>query len=186
MNESLKMGDAEELPMDAKIVKTILKSMGVQQYEPRVVHQFLELCHRYVVDVLSDAQLYSEHASKPTIDTDDLKLAIQSKVNFSFSQPPPREILLELARNRNRLPLPMSIGGPGMALPPEQDTLIHPNYQLAIPKKPATQAAEEMEIDEEEGSKGDLSNFQSLQEQKTDHEAGAQRVSFSLSAKRPR
>jgi transcription initiation factor TFIID subunit 9B len=89
MNESLKMGDAEELPMDAKIVKTILKSMGVQQYEPRVVHQFLELCHRYVVDVLSDAQLYSEHASKPTIDTDDLKLAIQSKVNFSFSQPPP-------------------------------------------------------------------------------------------------
>jgi hypothetical protein len=38
MNESLKMGDAEELPMDAKIVKMILKSMGVQQYEPKVVH----------------------------------------------------------------------------------------------------------------------------------------------------
>ena len=80
----------------------------------------------------------------------------------------------------------MSIGGPGMALPPEQDTLINPNYQLAIPKKPATQAAEEMEIDEEEGNKGGLGNSQSLQEQRADHEASGQRVTFSLSAKRPR
>ena len=82
----------EDLPRDAKIVKTLLKSMGVDDYEPRVVHQFLELWYRYIVDVLSDAQVYSEHAAKPTIDCDDVKLAIQSKVNFSFSQPLPREV----------------------------------------------------------------------------------------------
>lgn len=89
------MADGEEdLPRDAKIVKTLLKSMGVDQYEPRVVHQFLELWYRYVVDVLTDAQVYSEHAGKSTIDSDDVKLAIQSKVNFSFSQPPPREVIM--------------------------------------------------------------------------------------------
>ena len=82
----------DDLPRDAKIVKTLLKSMGVDDYEPRVVHQFLELWYRYVVDVLTDAQVYSEHAGKSAIDCDDVKLAIQSKVNFSFSQPPPREV----------------------------------------------------------------------------------------------
>lgn len=82
----------EDMPRDAKIVKTLLKSMGVDEYEPRVVHQFLELWYRYVVDVLTDAQVYSEHAGKAAIDCDDVKLAIQSKVNFSFSQPPPREV----------------------------------------------------------------------------------------------
>ncbi|XP_050381196.1 transcription initiation factor TFIID subunit 9 [Argentina anserina] len=142
-------GEDEDLPRDAKIVKRLLKSMGVEDYEPRVIHQFLELWYRYVVDVLSDAQVYSEHAGKGAIDCDDVKLAIQSKVNFSFSQPPPREVLLELARNRNKIPLPKSIAGPGVSLPPDQDTLISPNYQLAIPKKQAAQPVEEMEEDEE-------------------------------------
>lgn len=82
----------DNLPRDAKIVKSLLKSMGVEDYEPRVIQQFLELWYRYVVDVLTDAQVYSEHAGKSTIDCDDVKLAIQSKVNFSFSQPPPREV----------------------------------------------------------------------------------------------
>ncbi|KAL4388064.1 hypothetical protein GQ457_09G005160 [Hibiscus cannabinus] len=84
----------EDLPRDAKIVKSLLKSMGVEEYEPRVIHQFLELWYRYVVDVLTDSQAYSEHAGKQTIDCDDVKLAIQSKVSFSFSQPPPREVVL--------------------------------------------------------------------------------------------
>ena len=67
--------------------------MGVDEYEPRVVNQFLELWYRYLVDVLTDAQVYSDHAVKGAIDCDDIKLAIQSKVNFSFSQPPPREVI---------------------------------------------------------------------------------------------
>ncbi|KAL8471460.1 hypothetical protein ACS0TY_028927 [Phlomoides rotata] len=61
--------------------------------EPRVVNQFLELWYRYVADELTDAHVYSEHAGKSTIDSDDVKLAIQSKVNSSFSYPPPREHL---------------------------------------------------------------------------------------------
>ncbi|CAO2832539.1 unnamed protein product [Amaranthus hypochondriacus] len=167
----------EDLPRDAKIVKSLLKSMGVEEHEPRVVHQFLELWYRYVVDILMDAQVYSEHAAKTTIDTDDIKLAIQSKVNFSFSQPPPREVLLEMARTKNKTPLPKYFGGSGIPLPPEEDTLISPNYQLVIPKKQNPQALEETE---EETTAPSTS-----QEPKTDTlQNTTQRVSFPL--KRPK
>ncbi|KAL5579564.1 hypothetical protein UlMin_012006 [Ulmus minor] len=164
----------EELPRDAKIVKSLLKSMGVEDYEPRVIHQFMELWYRYVVDVLTDAQVYSEHAGKTAIDCDDVKLAIQSKVNFSFSQPPPREVLLELARSRNKIPLPRSLTGPGIPLPPEQDTLISPNYQLAIPRKQPVQD-EEMEEDEETGDPNPSQEQKPEASQRT-----PQRVSFPL------
>lgn len=87
------MADKDEAePRDAKLVKAILRSMGVQQFEPRVVNQLLEFWYRYVVDVLGDAQVYAEHAGKGALDCDDVKLAIQSRVNFTFWQPPPREV----------------------------------------------------------------------------------------------
>ncbi|KAI3971333.1 hypothetical protein MKX01_008177 [Papaver californicum] len=155
----------EDLPRDAKIVKSLLKSMGVSEYEPCVIHQFLELWYQYVVDVLTDAQVYSEHASKPAIDPDDIKIAIQTKVNFGFSKPPPREVLLELPRNRNKMPLPKSITGPGIPLPPDEDTLISPNYQLAIPRRPQSQAHEEMEEDEDMVNSNQNSNLNPPQEQ---------------------
>ncbi|MCL7032938.1 hypothetical protein MKW94_026889 [Papaver nudicaule] len=85
----------EEMPRATKIVKTLLKSMGVSEYEPRIIHQFLELWYRYVVDVLIDAQVYSEHAAKPVIDPDD--------TNFGFLQPPLREVKTGLAPNHPHL-----------------------------------------------------------------------------------
>ncbi|CAI8585273.1 unnamed protein product, partial [Vicia faba] len=145
------MADNEELsmpmPRDAKIIESLLKSMGV----------------------------YSEHATKSAIDVDDVKLAIQSQANFSFSQPPPREVLLELAKNRNKIPLPKSLA-PGIPLPPDQDTLISPNYQFAFPNKRSAEPIEETE--EEEPANADPNPSQ---EEKTDAQQNpTQRVSFPL------
>ncbi|CAN7083700.1 unnamed protein product [Brassica oleracea var. botrytis] len=107
-------------------------SFNSYKNEPRVLNQFLELWYRYVVQVT----------------VTDVKLAIQSKVSFSFSQPPPREV--ELAAGRNKIPLPKSIAGPSVPLPPEQDTLLSPNYQLIIPpKKSASTEPEETKDDED-------------------------------------
>ncbi|OAY76758.1 Transcription initiation factor TFIID subunit 9 [Ananas comosus] len=180
--------------------------LGEGEYEGRVVHQFLELGYRYVVEVLSDAQLYADHAAKPAIDPDDVRLAIQSKVNFSFSQPPPRELLLELARTRNKIPLPKSIAPTGsIPLPPEQDTLTSPNYQLLIPRRQPPQV-EETEEEEEDGSNQNPNlnpnpnpntNRSHMQEQRGSgteqqiQQQTPQRVSFPLgaagpAAKRPR
>ena len=75
-------------PRDARVVRELLRLMGKGEYKLRIMHQFLELCYRYVIDVLSDAQMYTDHIGKTSIDPDDFRLAIQSKINFSFSQSP--------------------------------------------------------------------------------------------------
>ncbi|XP_037408265.1 transcription initiation factor TFIID subunit 9-like [Triticum dicoccoides] len=189
-------------PRDARVVRELLRSMGLGEgeYEPRVVHQFLDLAYRYAGDVLGDAQVYADHAGKPQLDADDVRLAIQAKVNFSFSQPPPREVLLELARSRNKIPLPKSIAPPGsIPLPPEQDTLLSQNYQL-LPALKLPAQTEEAE-DEEEGANADAANANpnssqdqrgNEQQQQPQSQSQGQRVSFQLNAvaaaaaKRPR
>lgn len=91
------------------------------------------------------------------------------------------QVLLELARNRNKIPLPKTIAGPGIPLPPEQDILISPNYQLAIPKKRPAQAVEETEEDE---ASADLNPSQEPKADVPQHNT-PQRVSFPLN-KRPK
>ena len=46
-----------EMPKDAKIIALILKSLGVKEYEPRVLHQFLEFMH--------SNYLFSQHKYPP-------------------------------------------------------------------------------------------------------------------------
>uniref|UniRef100_A0A1X7U1K9 Histone H2A/H2B/H3 domain-containing protein n=1 Tax=Amphimedon queenslandica TaxID=400682 RepID=A0A1X7U1K9_AMPQE len=47
--------------------------------------------YRYIVNVLEDAKLYSEYANKTEIDESDVRLAIQNRLDHSFTAPPPRE-----------------------------------------------------------------------------------------------
>lgn len=70
-----------------------------------------------------------------------------------------------------------------MALPPDSDTLISPNYQLLISKKRTSEAIEETEEDEEASD----SKPNQSQEQRTDlPQSTPQRVSFPLGPKRAR
>jgi len=48
----------------------------------------------YTTDILDDAKLYSNYAGKKIIDVDDTKLAVQLKLDKSYTNPPPRELLL--------------------------------------------------------------------------------------------
>src|SRR5689334_22734422 len=112
------------MPMEAKLVALVLRSMGVEDHEPQVVAQLLEFMHWYVSQVLRDSLLYCQHAGKPpsALNLEDVRLAIQSRVNYSFTQPPPREFLLELAQTKNTGPLPFlpapSTVKKGVRLPP--------------------------------------------------------------------
>ncbi len=63
-----------EAPRDAKVIATILKAMGVEEFQPRVMNQLLEFLYRYVTEVLQDAQLYSEHASRTELSLEDVQL----------------------------------------------------------------------------------------------------------------
>ncbi|KAK9061963.1 hypothetical protein SSX86_019147 [Deinandra increscens subsp. villosa] len=134
----------DNLPRDAKTIIALLKSMGVENYEPRVVRQFLELYYRNAVDLLTDAKTYSNHAGKACVDYADVMLAIKSKSYFSFTHPPLPEVK-EAAMKVNCKPIPRPPAC-GLSLPPEWDTLLAPNYRIRIRKN---QSSEEVEEEEE-------------------------------------
>ena len=138
-DDLLKQGP--ELPRDARLMGQILKSMGVEEYQPRVINQLLEFMYRYVSEVLQDALLYSEHANRPELTVEDVQLAVQSRVNGSFTQPPPRELLLELAKEKNIVPLPPIPTRLGVLLPPEDYCLTQSTYQIEARSKVAAKGA---------------------------------------------
>lgn len=106
---------------DAAVMEAILKEMGIEDYEPNVIHQMLEFSYSkkivlsrsvsalvysigYVTNVLEDARIYSEHAQKKELDISDVKLAVQTRMDHSFTTPPPRDVkhqksLMQLAIN---------------------------------------------------------------------------------------
>jgi transcription initiation factor TFIID subunit 9B len=109
---------------------SILKSMGVDQYEPKVINQLLEFMHKYVRDILQDAIEYKEHAHKNEVDVSDVRLATSGKLSFCFTHPPPREVLLGLATARNEVPLPVIGERFGILLPPEKYCLTAQNFTI--------------------------------------------------------
>lgn len=88
----------------------------------------------YVCNVLEDAQTFSNYAKKKTIDGDDIRLAIQLQVDKSFSGPPPRDMLLEIARNKNSQTLPAIKSHNGPRLPPDRYSLVSCNYKQKLGK----------------------------------------------------
>ncbi|XBI53739.1 hypothetical protein VPH35_035913 [Triticum aestivum] len=130
--------DAGDEPRDARVVKEILRSVGLNEgdYEPAVVHQFLRLAHRYTGDVLGDALAYADHAGRASLQADDVHLAIRSNATFGH-EPPGREVFLEMAHSLNKNPLPKPPPG-STCLPHDQDMMMGQKY-LCIPQmKPPT------------------------------------------------
>lgn len=126
---------AKSTPKDALVMGAILKEMGINEYEPKVINQMLEYTYRYITTVLEDAIVYSKHAGKKDVDADDVQLAIQSRLDHSYTNPPPREFLIEIARQKNRHPLPQIQTKSGLRLPPDRYCLTSTNYKVKAQKK---------------------------------------------------
>eukprot|EP00802_Teleaulax_amphioxeia_P032205 Tamp_36051.p1 GENE.Tamp_36051~~Tamp_36051.p1 ORF type:complete len:155 (+),score=43.03 Tamp_36051:24-467(+) len=112
-----------------QMMRDLLSSMGVEESDPKVSQQLLEFLHKYVSEVVTDAALYQEHAGKPEVDIDDIRLAVQAKVNGAFAHPAPREFMIEIARAKNAVPLPLI--RPGVHLPPPEHCNSFVSMQLA-------------------------------------------------------
>ncbi|XP_078268061.1 transcription initiation factor TFIID subunit 9 [Rhinoraja longicauda] len=135
------MAAPKSVPRDAQVMAQILKDMGITEYEPRVINQMLEFTYRYVTTILEDAKIYSSHAKKASVDADDVRLAIQCRMDHSFTSPPPRDFLLEISRQKNQNPLPLIKPYAGPRLPPDRYCLTAPNYKLkSLHKKLASSA----------------------------------------------
>ncbi|CAN7996828.1 unnamed protein product [Ixodes hexagonus] len=133
------MSAAKSTPKDAQVMGAILKDMGIIEYEPRVINQMLEFTYRYVTNILDDARLFSTHAKKRVVDVDDVRLAIQMQADKSFTSPPPRDLLMEIARQKNSTPLPLIKANAGPRLPPDRYSLTACNYRFKTAKKPRIQ-----------------------------------------------
>lgn len=124
------MNTSQNKPKDVETIEAILKDMGVHSYEPQVCDQLLEFMYGYTVNVLRDAQVYQTHRDGKTLELDDARLAIQSRVNNSFTQPPPRELMLELAAERNSQPLEVVPKKFGVLLPEDSFCLTNANFDV--------------------------------------------------------
>ncbi|KAL6098268.1 taf9b [Pungitius sinensis] len=134
------MSAPKTIPKDAQVMIQILKDMGITEYEPRVINQMLEFTYRYVTTIIEDAKIYATHAKKSSVDADDIKLAIQCRMDQSFTSPPPRDFLLEVARQKNQTPLPLIKPYTGPRLPPDRYCLTAPNYRLKTVQKKVSSA----------------------------------------------
>ncbi|XP_055609081.1 transcription initiation factor TFIID subunit 9 isoform X2 [Uranotaenia lowii] len=135
--EKMKLASqVKHIPKDAQVIMSILKELGVTDYEPRVINQLLEFTYRYVTCILDDAKVYANHARKKIIELDDVKLASQMILDKAFTSPPPRDVLLEIARNKNNTPLPLIKTHCGLRLPPDRYCLSACNYKLRAAQQP--------------------------------------------------
>eukprot|EP00762_Andalucia_godoyi_P007936 ANDGO_01222.mRNA.1 Transcription initiation factor TFIID subunit 9 len=122
-------------PREVDALERILASMDIEAYDPQVIHQLVEFVHRYVSEVLYDARTYMQHANRKDLVLSDVKLAIEAKVNHSFSSAPSLDLMLDLASVRNAkeippVPLDSAVAQLTVALPPKEDQIALANFQI--------------------------------------------------------
>ena len=93
----------------------------------------------YTTAVLQDALIYADVGNAgnatgmnppSTITADDLRMSIASRVNHQFNTSLPKEFLLDIAQDRNKIALPPVDKGYGIRLPPEKYCLTGVNWEL--------------------------------------------------------
>ncbi|XP_012259851.2 transcription initiation factor TFIID subunit 9 [Athalia rosae] len=124
------MNQVKHVPKDAQVIMSVMKDMEIPDYEPKVINQLLEFTYRYVTCILDDSRVYANHAKKKFIDLDDVRLAVKMQLERSFTNPPPRDVLLDVAKAKNNIPLPFVKPNNGLRLPPDRYCLNSTNYKL--------------------------------------------------------
>ncbi|XP_063977733.1 transcription initiation factor TFIID subunit 9 isoform X2 [Diachasmimorpha longicaudata] len=129
----------KHVPKDAQVIMSIMKDMGITDYEPKVINQLLEFTYRYITCILDDSKIYANHAKKKFIDLEDVRLAVKMQLDRTFTNPPPRDVLLDVAKSKNNIPLPFVKPNNGLRLPPDRYCLNSANYRVkSFTKKQST------------------------------------------------
>ncbi|CAG9464874.1 unnamed protein product [Pedinophyceae sp. YPF-701] len=146
--EQQEAGQDDGDPEDITMIKNVLKSMGVEEFEPGVVDTLLQYAYRHVTDVVESAAVIAGQARRERKDVtyDDLKLALRMQQGLLQGHPPTAETLKAMAGERNGRPLPV-VARPGQGpasrvvgldkkdwqtyvrLPAEDRCTVMPNYR---------------------------------------------------------
>lgn len=127
--DKTKPPQTKNIPKDGQVILSIMKEMGITEYEPKILVQLTEFVYRYATSVLEEARSYA-NSKKKFLDLDDVRLALVLSSESTFTMPPSRETVLECARNKNSTPLPLIKPHCGLRLPPDRHCLAACNYTL--------------------------------------------------------
>lgn len=148
-NTSLNDSGLTKRPRDARLLHMVLAHLGVSAYQERVPLQLMDFAYRYTAGVLADAVAISAEttAAAPggkggapgnpqraggggggagaggdenNVSLAAIRSAIASRLNYQFNPVLPKEFLLELAQEKNRVSLPRPEREYGVRLPPER------------------------------------------------------------------
>eukprot|EP00102_Acyrthosiphon_pisum_P020442 XP_016657652.1 PREDICTED: transcription initiation factor TFIID subunit 9-like isoform X2 [Acyrthosiphon pisum] len=119
------------MPKETQIIVSIMKDLGIVEYEPQVLNQLLEFNHRYTTLLLDDAKKFSNFAKKKDVDEDDVKIAIQMAQDGIFCRPPQRDVLMTASREINKIPLPPITPAIGLRIPQNGPNFLQTNYKLS-------------------------------------------------------
>jgi len=121
----------KNIPKDVQVIISIMKEMGIMEYDPKTIVQLTEFVYRYATSVLEEARMYANNnPKKKFLDVDDVRLALQLTSESSFTTPLPRDVILESAHVKNYAPLPTVKPHCGLRLPPDRHCLSSCNYTL--------------------------------------------------------
>lgn len=125
-------GVQEDVPRDVRLLHLLLASQSIHQYEDQVPLQLMDFAFRYTRGVLKDAMVYNEYAEQqePGLTVEDIRLAIAARTQYQFKPTAPKELLLQLAHERNKKALPQVMGMWGVRLPPEKYCLTAKEWDL--------------------------------------------------------
>ncbi|OJI96974.1 hypothetical protein ASPVEDRAFT_105670, partial [Aspergillus versicolor CBS 583.65] len=151
-------------PRDVRLIHMVLASQGVTAYQERVPLQLLDFAYRYTSGVLQDAvhlttEGYagtgpegggSSNRGPPEVGSvtlPSLRLSIASRLHYQFQTGLPKEFLMDVAGERNRVALPGATRGfeqgaakpaasngvlmAGMRLPPERFCLTGTGWKMS-------------------------------------------------------
>lgn len=154
--------DQENVPRDVRLLHLLLASQSIHQYEDQVPLQLMDFAHRYTASVLKDAIVYNSYAeisnasgsgattsgtsavgsgpgnNSSQLTVEDIRLAIAARTNYQFKPTAPKELLLQLAADRNKKSLPQVMGSWGVRLPPEKYCLTAKEWDLDTDKTDVT------------------------------------------------
>lgn len=132
MDDAEKNKDSLDTPRDVRLLHLLLASQSVLQYEDKVPLQLMDFAHRYTKGVLKDAIAYREYVggSASDVSIEDIRLAIGARTQYQFKPTAPKELMLQLATERNKKPLPNVVSSWGVRLPPEKYCLTAKEWSI--------------------------------------------------------
>ncbi|VVC43263.1 Histone-fold,Transcription initiation factor TAFII31 [Cinara cedri] len=120
----------KHMPKDTQIIVSIMKDLGINEFDHQVLNHLLEFNYRYTTLLLDDAKTFSNFAKKKNVDVDDVKVAIQLAQDGIFCRPPPRDMLMKASNEINKVPLQPIKPAIGLRIPHDRSNFLQTNYKL--------------------------------------------------------